>query len=378
MTDNGIALVAYYYAKKVVSEKENQKKDRNKEFQSIINTFLRIRRTQAETVQLIGDYLMQADGEKVQRESLHGYLQEFSNETFQLCEECVEEFLSNYEELEIHDEMIDTYLSDTTSDMIPQVSSFDVNEFMTEGVYHVDFGEQKLTMYVKGEDAVLFDLKLAEDRDQFKMSLLPKADMISALDTIIPGFSKMAKKAEKEGEYWELIADTLNSFIKTDILTVEQSEPYLMLSRKRHIDKDVAIDNIIELAPPFWKELIIGFEKSDRNNKSMIEAFSEKMEAVIRAGDIPENPYVSIQNGNKKLKGVEEYIEALEEADLEKATLLTKGGNDANRITVRSVLSTREITDPSPKLIKILDAKYKDKIKYRAAIRAEDGNEKSP
>lgn len=373
MINNGMELVAYYYAKKVANEKDNQKKGRNKEFQTVINTFLGKKRLQAETAQVIGNYLMQAEGEKVHREALESYLNEFNDGIFQPCKIFIEGFLTEYGQAEISDEMVESFLIENEEEVIPEIDSYDVNESMDEGVYHVDFGEQKLTMYVKGEDAILFDLKLAEDRDQFKMSLLPKVDMVPALETIIPGFAKKAKKAEKEGEYWELMADTLNSFVKTDILTVTQSDPYLMLSRKRHVDKDVAIDNIIELAPPFWKELIISFEKSDKNNKSLIAAFSEKMEAVIKSGDIPDNPYVSIQNGNKRLEGVDGYIESLEESNLEIANLLTKGGADTNRITVRSILKTNEIADPGSKLIEILKAKYNDKIKYRAVKRVEEG-----
>lgn len=378
MYDNGMALVAYYYAKKVASERDGQKKGRNKEFQTVINVFLSDKKSRNDTAVLIGEYLVQEEGNVISSKNLEEYLSEFNTASIELSTDIIEGFITEYSNTTADAETVETFLFENQENDIPKISSLDVDETLDEGVYHVDFGEQKLTMYVRGEDAILFDLKLAEDRDQFKMSLLPKADMVPALATLIPDFEKKAKAATKEGEYWELIADTLNSFIKSDILTVKQDNSYLALSRKRHVDKDVAIDNIIETAPSFWKELIISFEKSDRPNKALISAFSEKMGAVIKSGDIPENPYVSIKNGNKRLVGVDEYIKELDETNLDLASKLTKGGADTNKITIRSVLDTKEIKDPGPKLLKLLAAKYNDKIKYRAVIRMEEREDKSP
>lgn len=369
MEKKALAAVAYYYTKKIQSGLESEKKRLNKNFSDLILEKLRERQSKINIAQLYIEYLHDNDGEVSHIDDFKEYMAEKEElEEDEVLENCP--FIFKNENCVIDKETIqkvEIYLNGLD---IETIQSSNASENIKTGIYHIDFGNQKMTAFIDGEDSVLFTLKLPEERDKVKYTLLPKEELIKVLSEESPSVQERLKTATKENILWEALKDILNGFTSKDILSIKKSEPTIVLRRGKAVDKDIALDNVKEIAPPFWKKVIEDFERDPSPEK--IKAFSTKMFEIIKKSELIDSGFINIQKGRTSLENKDEYIKALENENLKLANKITKGDANKIKITIAKILKTRDLRHPDSILIELLDKKYKDKIKYRAQIKIEE------
>jgi len=366
MNTEALPAIAYWYAQKIQLSTDREKTQLNKNFSEIILEKIMEGRAKTIISQLYLDYMYEYEGETSSIKEFKEYLMKREDyEGEGNIDDCPH--IRKNEGLPIDNEITQKLELFIKGMNIESVSSLDVSDKMELGIYHVDFGEQRMTMYVDKEDAILFSLKLPEDRKSIKYTLLRKKDLIVALGEKSERLKERLVEADKDKEYWPVLVEILNSFIDKDILTIKEGMPSIAMKTGKAVNADMALANILEIAPPFWKDLITKFE--DNPNPQNTKAFAAKMHKLIEEGKLTDNGFVTIKKGGTSLVNVAEYIEALEDQNIELATKLTKGDGDTIGIRIHKILKTKEISSPSKDLTELLLVMYNKKVKYRAEMK---------
>jgi len=276
-------------------------------------------------------------------------------------------------------------LKDEDGDLIwTDIEKVPVKKLMEldDGIYHLDFGDQRVTTYIEEDNVVFFDLKLPEDKGEIKYEILSQEALKTALIELNPKYKEEIAKAAKEKRLWEYYADVLNSFIPgKDILVPKKKEGTITVSRKRTIDIDVAFDNILEDKDnDFWKDVAEMMNEGGMES-DWIDSFNNKMKNIIKKHEemIEESPYVSYSSGRGYFENEERYVRALEEENLNLANKLTKGGktDEKPRVKIALITTKEEVINGSPAIVKLLKDKDSSKKKYRAEAKALERGSKS-
>ena len=249
----------------------------------------------------------------------------------------------------------------------------ELSAYPKKGFAVLNFGNGvKLNSYIQEERVIFFTFKELQ-RETLPLKLVSKNELATFLDI------------DKKEVTLHVIAKKLNSMVNKNKLVVNTGKDFLVASRSKTVDIELALDNILKSDDVFWGEkfqymvneikrtkddiTLIDYTKEQMNK---LESFLEKVSDEVLE-NFEENPYVKVQKGRVTFDRTSEeaFIEELCELNMDVALKISKEGTGKERLVVLGEFSKEECGSVSKNLKKLLDRKYSDKQEYLSQIENE-------
>jgi len=235
----------------------------------------------------------------------------------------------------------------------------------------LDFGHRvRMNAFVKDDKVTLFKHKTI-DRDTLPLMLVDKKTL-----------AKFFGIKQKDATIQKLKA-SLDRLVKENHLEITQGKPFLVASKSKDLDMDIALENILVSGTEYWGEnfqqIIKDFQDAQSNIEKLkyltetTEGFLEKISKDIM-DNFQENPYLKIQKGRESFtrESEERFIEELYETNMDIALEITKEGTGEERIKMLGQFPIEDVINPSKALSRLLEREYSQRQKYLSQFENEE------